>query len=577
MAQRDRKARDRASRARKASVAPPPLWRRVLWPAGLVLVTLFVYAGATENGLLNWDDNYYITESPYLKDLSWAGIKALFGAFLMGNYHPLTLLSYALEYRIAGRIDPALMHGTNVALHLLNTTLVYLLGHRLLGDRSAGGITAALFALHPMHVESVAWIAERKDVLYTAFFLLTMLAWLRYVRTQRPAAYAAAFLFTLLAMLSKSAAVVIAPVLLVLDHWERRPWSWRLVWEKIPFLVLGVVFGLVALRSQTTAMQADFAPHFPLWQRPLIAGYALFFYLTRFVAPVGLSAMHPYPLAPGDPITPLLLPAIGALAILGVLVFLAFRYPAHKRVIISGSLFFLLTLALVLQVLPVGRAIVAERYTYVPYIGLSLVVAAVVVRAWRERKHFVPVAIALCALAVFAGLTRARIPVWKDSITLFDDVLRRYPTDGLMYYNRGLTHYLAGRYQAAVGDFDRSVEHKPGCAECVYNRALAQKELGRMDAAVADLDRTLAINPDHAGALTNRGITKAMRHDYPGAFEDLGRALTVAPNDTNALINRGLARLLSDDREGACADWRRAATLGSRRATAFGSQHCPRE
>jgi hypothetical protein len=382
------------------------------------------------------------------------------------------------------------------------------------------------------------------------------------------------FAFALLAMLSKSAAVVIGPVLLVLDLWARRAWNWRLVWEKVPFLALGLVFGLVALQSQATAMQESFAPHFPWWQRPFVAGHALFFYLSRFVVPIGQSAMHPYPLAPGDPLAPLVLTSCGALAILAGLGVVALRSPTHRRTVLGGTAFFLLTLAMVLQLIPVGRAIVAERYTYVPYIGLSLIVAAVVVHPLRVRGRSLPLLITAGVLVVFAGLTVRRIGVWKDSFTLFADVLERYPTDGLMYYNRGLTHYHQGNHEAAVKDYSRAIRHKPDCAMCHYNRALALKELGRMDEVARDLERTIELQPDHPGALSNRGITRALKQDLSGALADFDRALAIAPNDTNALINRGITRQLVADLDGACADWKRLADLGSKRGVALVRQHC---
>ena len=554
--------------------------RDTLTIIALVVLTFLVYGNASKNGLLNWDDNFYITESPYLKDLSWTGIKAIFSVDLMGNYHPLTLLSYAIEYAIAGKADPALMHLTNIVFHVLNTVLVFLLGRQLLVDHWGGVIMALLFALHPMHVESVAWIAERKDVLYTCFFVLALLSYLRYVKDGSARSYVLALVFFVMSLLSKSAAAALAPLLFVLDYWLRRSWNWRIVLEKLPFFVLAISFGVLALSSQAVAMDESFAPHYPLWQRPLIAAYALSFYLLRFVAPYGLSAIHPYPVDPGDGLAPFLGPSIGVALFLGAMLVLAYRSKTYWRITVTGVLFFLITLAMVLQLLPVGRAIVAERYTYVPYIGLSLIVARLVVDGWRggaSRSSYLPYLPAgalVIALIIFTAVAVQRIPVWKDSFTLFADMLAKYPQDGLTYYNRGLTHFYQKNFKASIADYDASVKYKPDCASCYFNRGLSYKELGDMPAVVRDMDLAIRYRPDYTDAFRNRGNAKAMIKDYAGSIADFTSALSYAPQDTAVLVNRGLAHHFDQDPAQACTDWRSAATLGSRTGTSLVRDRC---
>jgi len=568
------------AKAGKAIGSPTSAWQQPVTMLVLAVLTLFVYGGATANGLLNWDDNFYITDSTYLKDLSWAGIKDIFSAYLVGNYHPLTLLSYALEYAVAGRIDPVLMHTTNILLHALNTTLVYVLGKRLLQEHWGGVITALLFALHPMHVESVAWIAERKDVLYTCFFLLSTLAYLRYAEGKNAGALVASLVFFTMALMSKSAAAALAPLLFVLDYWLGRKLTVRLVLEKLPYFALAIGFGIVALSSQAGAMQENFAPHFPLLQRPLVVGYALAFYVVRFVFPYGLSAIHPYPIDPGEAITPFVGPAIGVVLVLGSILWFAYRDRRYWRLTVTGILFFLITLAMVLQFLPVGRAIVAERYTYVPYIGLSLIVARLVVDAWRSGAGrsswmpYLPAAILAITLIIFTGITVQRITVWKDSFSLFADMLSKYPEDGLTHYNRGLTNFYQKNYKASITDYDACVKYKPDCAPCYFNRGLSYKELGDMQKVIRDMDLAINYRPGYADAFRNRGNAKAMLQDYPGSIADFTTALGYTPQDTNILVNRGLSYHFSTDPENACSDWRTAAQVGSRKAAGLVRDQC---
>ncbi|MCB0768967.1 MAG: glycosyltransferase family 39 protein [Flavobacteriales bacterium] len=565
--------------AAPAGGAPLSL-RNIVTTIGLVVITFLVYGGATGNGLLNWDDNEYITDNPYLKDLSWPGIKGILSAYLVGNYHPLTLLSYALEYAWAGRVDVVLMHTTNVVFHIANTALVFLLGKRLLNDHWGGVIVALLFALHPMHVESVAWIAERKDVLYTFFFLLSLLVYLRYVKTEGAGAYVLCLLLFGLSLLSKSAAAAMAPLLFVVDHWIGRAWSWKLVLEKLPFFALAIGVGIVALSSQSGAMDESFAPHFPWWQRPFIMGHALAFYLVHFVFPYGLSAIHPYPIEPGASIAPLIGPTIGVVLVLGTTLWFAYRSRTYWKVTVTGTLFFVITLAMVLQLIPVGRAIVAERYTYVPYIGLSMIVARLVVDAWRSgagrsrNMRYVPAGVLIVALLAFSMITKDRISVWKTSFTLFADMLENYPEDGLTHYNRGLTNYYARNYAASIADYDACVKYKPDCAPCYFNRGLSYKELGDMEAVIRDMDMAIQYKDAYTDAYRNRGNAKAILHDYPGSIADFSIALSLSPNDTSVWMNRGLSYHFSQRPDSACADWSKASSLGGRKAADLVRDNC---
>jgi len=543
---------------------------------GLVVVTLLVYAASLSNGILNWDDNKYLLESPYLQDLSFNGIKAIFSNFYMGNYHPLTSLSWAIEYSLAG-FNPKLYHATNLLLHVLNTLLVFYFVRRLLKDHWAGVLAALIFALHPMHVESVAWIAERKDVLYTFFFLYSLIFYLRYAESGKQADYLVSIVFFCLSLLSKSAAVVLAPVLFVLDYFLQKKLNARLLYEKIPFFALSVAFGLLALASQGKAMEENFAPQFPILQRLLIVCYNFDYYLISFFVPFKLSPLHPYPVNPGNPL-PLLfyLAPILPLLLAGII----YHFKKYRILLITGLAFFLLSLSMVIQLIPVGRAIVAERYTYVAYIGLSIVIVSFVLRQLRSGKtkprlgKRAPILVLIMGLLIFAFISNVRLSVWKDSDSLFSDVIEKYPEDAWAYYNRGLTRFFKQDMDGAIEDYSKSLALKPDNTVCWFNRSLAYANKQDFPNVIKDLNAALKLNPDYVDALKNRGNAKAGLQDFQGSVADYSKALAIMPGDTGILMNRSISYYNLQLRDKTCADLAEAKRLGSIKALGMMAELC---
>jgi len=337
------------------------------WVLALVVPVLVVYAKVWGYDFLVWDDNLYINENESIRGLGWAQWKAFFTEFYVGNYQPLTILSYALEYALVGE-EGWLFHGTNVLLHAANTVLVFKVVKQWVPSTSlAPWWTAFFFGVHPMHVESVAWVSERKDVLYTFFFLLSLGFYGRYLRDITNKNLALAFGCFVLACMSKSAAVVLPLVLWLLDDYQNRRPSLGVFLEKIPFLAVSLVFGLVALESQRDAMpETQFVG---MGDKILIAAHSLWLYVIMALVPSGLSAFYPYPPELGQG-----LPAVYLLAAAGVLFMFGFLWYSRRwtKDYFMGMAFFGITIVLVLQIVTVGNATMADRYTYVPYIGFFL-------------------------------------------------------------------------------------------------------------------------------------------------------------------------------------------------------------
>jgi tetratricopeptide (TPR) repeat protein len=546
------------------------------WLAAILAVTAAAFWPSLRNGFTNWDDPYYIALNEQIRDLSWDGIRTIFTSFSVANYHPLVGLTNALEYRFFG-LDPTPYHVVNLILHLANTALVFRLVLLLAARLEAAVIAATFFGIHPMHVESVAWIAERKDVLYAGFYLGSMICYLRYLRSGLPGRLLLATLaLCLMSLLSKSAAVVLPATLLLLDLHERRQASRRMVLEKVPFLVLSLAFGVAALFSQSGSDTLDTLQAFSPVQRFFITAHALFFYPWKLAWPFGLSAFHGFPVL-GRPLPPAYLAAPVVLLAVGVAVL---RSRGFRRDLLFGLGFYLVNVLLVVQILPVGPTAVSERYSYVSYVGLLLIAgrAYCEVADGRWRLPHALRALAAPATAAFAVLcavlTWQRCHVWKDGITLFSDVLERERMAPLPYYNRGMARYEAGDFAGAIRDFDAAIALHPEDVDYFLNRGVARFALNDVAGALSDFRETLRLDPDHVEGLMNCASAEATLNDHASALRHFDRAIALDPGRPLGYFNRGALYMRLNDRESACRDWTRAADLGYAGAASLLDAYC---
>jgi len=335
--------------------------RLYLGMSAILLITFLVYLPALHNNLLNWDDNAYITDNLLIRTIN---LKDIFSRFVMGNYHPLTILVLAVEYKLFG-LDAVGYHAVNISLHLINTMLVcYTV--LLLSDKIIIALVAALlFGVHPLHVESVAWAAELKDLLYTLFFLASYIFYLKYIKIRQTKFLFIALLLFLLSLLSKAMAASLPAVLLLTDYFKGRKINVKVILEKVPFLLLAGILGIVAVFAQKGAIQDIDIFTFP--QRMVFACYGFVSYLFKTVLPVNLSAYYPYPIKSGSNIPVFF---YSYLLLFIIFSFIVFHSLKHTKKLFFGIAFFAITVFLVLQLLPVGNAIMADRYSYIPTIGI---------------------------------------------------------------------------------------------------------------------------------------------------------------------------------------------------------------
>jgi tetratricopeptide (TPR) repeat protein len=551
--------------------------------AGLVsLITLVIYFSALQNGFVSWDDDIYIYENPHISSINIAFFKWAFFDFYASNWHPLTWISHALDYAVWG-LNPLGHHLTNNILHAFNTFIVVLLTFRLveihqertiaegmttfLDDRRtliAAGITGALFGLHPVHVESVAWVAERKDLLCALFFLLSVMAYAKYVKGEARETiqnssssyfsdkqYLLSLGFFLLALLGKPMAVSLPAVLLILDWYPfKRIQSGRIFRtafiEKLPFFVLSLISSVLTILAQQTGESLVSVKAIPLSSRALVAIKSLMTYLWKMILPLNLLPLYPYPQRVSLVAVEYFLPIVLAIGI----TVLCVRNAGKQKLWLSAWGYFVITLIPVLGIVQVGIQSMADRYTYLPSLGpfilLALSVAWVLRQASSSQREGLMVKLAsttisIIVLASLSWLTFQQIGVWKNSIGLWNYVINnsseRIPR---AYYNRGVIFDKMGQFERALADYDTAITLDPSYYKVYNNRGIVLKKMGLHDAALKDFDRLLALRSSDYNAYFNRGLVFEQKEEFDKALADFDKAISINPRADTAYLGRGI-------------------------------------
>ena len=527
---------------------------------------MVVYSNSLSNGFVNWDDGENVYDNLSIRELSPGNIKVYFTKALLAMYTPLVSISYAIDYQIGG-LDPRIYHATNLLLHLLNITLLFFVVRLLTQRIEIAAIVALLFAVHPLNTGAVAPVSTRSTLLYSFFFLAAFLFYIRYLKNNFGLRY---LIFTLvcflMALLAKSAAVVLPLVLLLVDYYYKRKFDARAIAEKIPFFVLSLIFGILtfAFREDAGHMGSQYV--FSVFDRIFLVGYSIIFYLFKVLIPVKLSAYYPYPVKIDG-----LLPFWFYLTPLAIaaLIFIIYKLQNYRKELIFGALFFLINIILVLKIVPMGGEIVCDRYAYLPSIGFFLIIG------WSycwgtERfhkssgwiKYLLIFTVAVSSL-VFSVISHERNEVWKDSLTLYNDILEKYPLVEVAYNNRGAFKKEKMDYSGAIDDYNKAIELSPGYALAYNNRGIARFAHRKDHAgAMADYNKAIELSPRYAhAAYNNRGIINAEQGEYEKAIADYNRALEIMPAYVEAYYNRGNAKKDLRDYHGAIEDYNKTIEL----------------
>ena len=505
---------------------------QLLIVVGLGIVTWLFFKVCLNNQLTNWDDPGYIKDNAFIKDISAEGIKNIFSFSnpIMGNYHPLTILTYAIEYSYA-QLRPEyfyIYHRDSLLFHIAVTLLVYWFVKVLTRRDIAAIVAALLFGLHPMHVESVAWLAGRKDVVYGMFFMGSLVAYVYYMRamgTRKWLFYSLVIVLFICSLLAKPVAVILPVVLLLIDYFEQRKPDAALFIDKILPFIISLVFGIKSVMDQHAfgALGTQNVSYNP-FERIALGGYAFITYLWKSVLPVNLSCFYPYPTKVDGAIPAgYYLYPVGAIVLLLLLVWAFLR---KKKVIVFGAMFFLANIALLLQFIPVGGAILADRYTYIPYLGLFFAAGWFVSEYFEEganKKIGYGALMVVGIYSLYLGyLSNERCQVWYDTASLWRDEIEQQPAAPNAYNNLGFEYF--NKFNESVNQNDRKIYYDS--AFNLLNKAVSlQKDFANPYISLGELERTTQQYPE-AKKNYYKAISLGDKSETPNAY--LGLAIIYA-------------------------------------------------
>jgi len=534
----------------------------------ILILTAIVLSPCLKNEFVSWDDLEYIANNTFIHSLSFSNISGIFTSFYAANYHPFTTLSWAVEYKLVGAA-PFLYHADNILLHLINTLLVFLFTRKLLTNVEIAVFVTVLFGIHPMHVESVAWASERKDVLYTFFYVAAMITYLHFIDTKNVKWLVYTFVLFVCSCFSKSAAITLPLLLLLLDYYKDRL-HWKAVLAKIPFIAIAIVFGILAIQSQ----KATHAVNLEILQ---ISGFDRFFficfsglyYLLTFFVPTHLSAMHPYPHPQqGLPLLYFLSPFL-----IIALVLLPVFWKKYRKELIFGAVFYAIGLSLVIQLVPLGESMVSERYAYVPYIGLAIAFGSIIYKqlyqnATRVRKQTIT-AVFVLSILVFASLSYQRCTMWKTSETLFGDVIEKYPNESCGYQLRSFSRIQVNDIPGALDDCNKGLAIQPMLQVLLYNRGVVRYKLNDLKGAISDYSKVIEQNPNDFNSIFNRAAAESDVQDYKGALTDYNKAMQLNPDFVDIYVSRSLVKFRMADYAGALQDLQQPIPQNAHNADVF--------
>ena len=533
------------------------VWATVFWIAAF---TLIVYLPALQNDFVNWDDDKYVYENEHIRSLDFKFLKWSFGFHIL-NWHPLTLLSHSIDYALWG-LNPIGHHLMNIIFHSINTFLLFILIVYLLtnvrlakssfsetnyktatGNIIAASVTALLFGIHPIHVESVAWVSERKDVLSTFFVLLSLIFYSKYALYQEIKRKSWYYILSLslfvLALMSKPMAVTVPLMLVILDIFPFQRFSSKnslganikLVMEKLPFILFSLISTALTIIAQHSGHAIASLKTYPLFFRIATAISGLTFYLEKILLPIGLSPF--YPLPTNDSFFSLKY-ILAAVLVVSITIFCVWAWKGGSKIYAAVWAYYVITLLPVIGIIQLGEQAAADRYSYMPGIGPFFLIGLGISYAWgknyssKRLSFFCKKIILFMLILIFLTLsilTVKQTKIWTDSITLWSYELKRYPDFWLAYYNRAHAYTTLGEYKHASKDIDKAISYNPKFPQSYYLRAVNYIGVGDYRRALTDLDKAIKLDPQFAEAYYIRSKVYIKLGNYQKALKDLDNVI----------------------------------------------------
>lgn len=560
----------------------------------LVSVTFLAYIKLFHAPFAEWDDNEYVVHNKDIMGFGLQNIGLWLSKFYLGNYQPVTMLVYGIDY-ILGGLNPAYYHLTNLLFHIGNTIAVYVLIFRLGKNAWVAFFTALIFSLHPSQTESVSWVAESKTVICAFFYLLALIKYLDYRKAPSVGKMGIVLLFGVLSILSKGVGVALPLSLLAIDIWQGRELRDKKVWiEKIPLLIISLIFGIIAIKAQEAGKFIHMRPDVTYWDTLLNACYAYILYFVHLVVPYGISVIYPYPYVVG------IYQYISLPIILGVFYLTYMAYKKNWTVLLGGLLFYSVNIVLVLQFISFGDALMADRYFYIA--GIALIYIAVhYVFALIKSVNITQVVLGLlsCGLLV---MTYIRNDIWLSDMNFYQAILDAYPRSAVAQYSVGGLYMREGKYAEAGEHINLAVLYEPGnykawynkgalalrqgkpdeslealnkCLEikeypkALFSRALLYQGTSRPDLALTDIEKVLLVQPQNARAWYIRGDCMEQQNNLALAMDNYNKALEYEPGEPLFYIRRGLLYAKNNQADIGLGDLEKAVSLNPRNAEAY--------
>ena len=557
--------------------------KHLLYLFPILLMTAFVYSNALMNDFVTWDDSSYITFNKDIFQLSFHSVSRIFTTFYTGMYQPLTILFYAFINKLFG-LQPQAFHAFSLIFHLLNIVLVYVLIYQISGRREVAALTALLFGIHPINVEAVAWAAAFNNLLFASFFLLSCILYLEYLKNNSSICIYLSLLSFLFSLLSKSTAVTLPFLLFVLDYFYKRKFNLKLIFVKIPFLILTVIFSWLSYKSQSPGSAIiDLSLHYNLFDRFTMLCYSLSLYFIKFILPLNLSAIYYNPYFSQNHFLP---------ALYYVSVFLFFSLYGiirmikrnHRKLLIFCLLFFFVTISVSLPFKWFNRSIAADRYAYIPLIGLFFFVSHYIVGLLKyisdnkdltgfqnllglnrnltpypvlgevkggveskfvNRKFYIFIVICLISyVSYLTYLSWKRTKVWKNGVVLFTDVIRQYPKVYHAYVARGSLYSAENKFDKALADFNTAFSLSPQFTDdydAYFQRGVVYLNLNNYQDAIKDFNKSISLRNDNYTTYFYRGYACFSLKKFNDAVDDYSKAIELSPKVDEIYFKRAVA------------------------------------
>lgn len=570
--------------------------RDILFFILLISGLIAVYSNSLQFDFTHLDDQVQVVNNTAIRSLNWENLRTIFSSTSVGMYQPFTTLLYALAYQLDS-LNPYAFSVFSLAFHVLNCSLIFILLKKLQVDTIARYFLVALFAFHPMQVESVVWVSAFSTLVFTFFYILSFTSFIESEQHNSKKSYWLSLFLFLLACFSKSMAITL-PVILTLYLIIKKPIK-EINWVKlVPYYLISIVFGLITIFSREAAGHlSDLSVQFNWFDRIFLISYSVLFYPFKFLFPLELSVFYPYPELNNGALPWIYYVSLPALLGLFILIW---KYRKNSF-ILFGAGFYLISIALVLQIIPVGNQLTTDRYIYLPLVGLLIILAHLIKNIKPSITYLL-----LIIPVLLAFKSHNRTAIWENDGLIWEDVIEQYPKVAQAhnnlgsylltknqqnaafkefnlaikqkpyyadaYSNRGNLLAQQGKIQEAIADFNKAIELRPH-SDAYFNRANIYAQQDQLQQAIADYSESLALKKS-ADTYTNRAFAYLKINSPKQALSDLNKALAIKPNFSRAYFLMGMSYQFEQQPAKACSAFQRASALGSQNAKAAYRDYC---